>query len=61
MVTEVDEILTRQGPRDAACGCQGGEVLPADIVVSNADAGHTYMTTCLRNAPKKRRWTGHAA
>ena len=51
---EVDEILLRDG---AAAGVRltGGEVLAAPLVVSNADAGHTY-TRLLRNAPRKR-WT----
>ncbi len=51
---EVDEILVEGG---AAKGVRltGGEVIPADLVVSNADAGHTYQRL-LRNAPRKR-WT----
>jgi len=52
--TDVDEILIDQGK------CRGvrlndGSELGADIVVSNADAGHTY-DVLLRNRPKKR-WT----
>ncbi len=51
---EVDEILLRRG-RAAGVRLTGGEVLTADVVVSNADPGHTY-TKLLRNAPR-RRWT----
>ncbi|MEM1372619.1 MAG: phytoene desaturase family protein, partial [Pseudomonadota bacterium] len=51
---EVDEILMRNG-RAAGVRLKGGQQLSADIVVSNADAGHTY-DHLLRNAPK-RRWT----
>ncbi len=52
--TEVDEILTTKG---MASGVKltSGEVLDADIVVSNADAGHTY-DRLLRNT-ERRRWT----
>ncbi|MDJ0628148.1 MAG: phytoene desaturase [Rhodobacter sp.] len=51
---EVDEIVVR---RDRARGVRlaGGETIPADITVSNADAGHTY-NWLLRNQAK-RRWT----
>jgi phytoene desaturase len=52
--TEVDEVVVAGG-RAAGVRLVGGEVLPADVVVSNADAGHTY-DRLLRNAPK-RRWT----
>ena len=52
--TEVDEVLITDG-RASGVRLVGGEVLAADIVVSNADAGHTY-DRLLRNAPK-RRWT----
>jgi phytoene desaturase len=51
---EVDEILIRDG-RATGVRLTGGEVLNADIVVSNADAGHTY-DRLLRNHTK-RRWT----
>ncbi|EPX76017.1 phytoene desaturase [Salipiger mucosus] len=51
---EVDEILLREG-HAAGVRLTGGEILGADIVVSNADAGHTY-DRLLRNAPR-RRWT----
>ena len=52
--TEVDEILLDAG---AASGVRlvGGETLAAPLVVSNADAGHTYGTL-LRHHPK-RRWS----
>ncbi len=52
--TEVDEVVVSAG-RAAGVRLVSGEVLPADVVVSNADAGHTY-DRLLRNAPK-RRWT----
>jgi phytoene desaturase len=52
MNTEVDEILTRNG-RAAGVRLLDGDVLPADVVVSNADAGHTY-SRLLRNLPRKR-------
>src|SRR6056297_656073 len=52
--TEVDEIVIAA---DRAKGVRlaDGTALSADIVVSNADAGHTY-DRLLRNRPK-RRWT----
>ncbi len=56
--TEVDEILVEgQGPTRQVKGVRlsNDRVVPADIVVSNADSGHTY-DTLLRNAPRKR-WT----
>lgn len=51
---EADEIVIENG---AAKGVilKGGDVLEAPLVVSNADAGHTYETL-LRNH-RKRRWT----
>ena len=51
---EVDEINVVEG---AATGVTltGGEKLHAPVIVSNADAGHTY-THLLRNL-SKRRWT----
>ncbi len=49
---DVDEILVRQG-RAAGVKLKDGREITADIVVSNADAGHTY-TRLLRNRPKKR-------
>jgi phytoene desaturase len=51
---EVDEIVMREG-RAVGLRLTGGEVIHADIVVSNADAGHTY-DHLLRNH-NKRRWT----
>ncbi len=52
--TEVDEIVVEQG-RAAGVRLTNGWVLPADVIVSNADAGFTYETL-LRNHRKKR-WT----
>ena len=49
---EVDEILVRDA-KATGVRLSGGEVLNADVVVSNADAGHTY-TRLLRNHPRKR-------
>ncbi len=51
----VDKIEV-QGRRATAVLLDDGERLPAEIVVSNADAGHTY-DTLLRDLPR-RRWTG---
>jgi phytoene desaturase len=51
---EVDEILIRDG-RAQGIRLVGGETLKADIVVSNADSGHTY-DHLLRNHAR-RRWT----
>ncbi|MAC81694.1 MAG: phytoene dehydrogenase [Rhodobacteraceae bacterium] len=51
---EVDEILVRDG-RAGGVRLTGGEIAPADIVVSNADAGHTYDRLL---SGRKRRWTG---
>ncbi|MGK7755838.1 MULTISPECIES: phytoene desaturase [unclassified Roseovarius] len=52
---EVDEILVRDR-RATGVRLTGGKVLEADMVVSNADAGHTY-DRLMRSVPK-RRWTG---
>ncbi|MEM9900305.1 MAG: phytoene desaturase family protein [Pseudomonadota bacterium] len=55
---EVDEILlTGDGKHARTTGVQlaGGEVVAADIVVSNADAGHTYDRLLRRQG--KRRWS----
>jgi phytoene desaturase len=52
--TEVDEVVVERG-RAAGVRLVGGEVLRAPLIVSNADAGHTY-DRLLRNAPR-RRWT----
>jgi phytoene desaturase len=51
--TEVDEILV-PAAAPPACGWPDGGAA-ADVVVSNADAGHTY-DRLLRNHPRKR-WT----
>ena len=51
---EVDEIVIEQG-RARGVRLADGQVIAADVVVSNADAGHTY-DRLLRNQPKKR-WT----
>ena len=51
---EVDEVLV-QGGRARGVRLTDGRVVPADVVVSNADAGHTY-DRLLRNPPR-RRWT----
>ncbi len=51
---EADEILTRNG-RTAGVRLTDGTILTAGVVVSNADAGHTY-TRLLRRHPR-RRWT----
>ncbi|MFC3614261.1 phytoene desaturase [Lutimaribacter marinistellae] len=52
---EVDEIRVADG-RARGVTLTGGEVIPANIVVSNADAGHTYDR--LLRGHKRRRWTG---
>ncbi len=52
---EVDEILAQDG-RASGVRLTDGQVLRAGVIVSNADAGHTY-DHLLRNAPR-RRWTG---
>ena len=54
METEVDEIVVRGGKAQGVRLTSGLE-LGADVVVSNADAGHTY-DRLMRRAPK-RRWT----
>ncbi|GLS88820.1 phytoene desaturase (neurosporene-forming) [Cypionkella aquatica] len=51
---EVDEILLQNG-RATGVRLTDGAVIAADIVVSNADAGHTY-DRLLRNHRRKR-WT----
>jgi phytoene desaturase len=51
---EVDEILVTKG-RASGVRLQDGEILAADIVVSNADVAWTYMHL-LRNH-RRRRWT----
>ncbi len=52
--TEVDEITSRDG-RATGVRLTSGETISAEIVVSNADAGHTYQRL-LRKLPR-RRWT----
>ena len=54
MNTEVDEIVVENGEAKGV-RLASGEVIRAGLVVSNADAGHTYMRL-LRNH-KRRRWT----
>ncbi len=51
---EVDEIVVENG-RAAGVRMVDGAVLRAPLIVSNADAGHTY-SRLLRNRPR-RRWT----
>ncbi len=51
---EADEILIEQG-RTTGVRLRGGETVMSDIVVSNADVGHTY-NHLLRHT-KRRRWT----
>ncbi len=51
---EVDEIILQNG-RATGVRMKDGQIVAADIVISNADAGHTY-THLLRNAQRKR-WT----
>ena len=51
---EVDEILLQDG-RATGVRLADGQTLAADVVVSNADAGHTY-DRLMRNHPRKR-WT----
>lgn len=51
---EVDEILIRRG-RAGGVRLSDGEIMLADVIVSNADPGVTY-DRLLRNAPR-RRWT----
>ncbi|MEO0937424.1 MAG: phytoene desaturase [Pseudomonadota bacterium] len=54
MGTEVDEIVIRAG-RATGVRLSSGLEMGADVVVSNADSGHTY-DKLLRNHTK-RRWT----
>ena len=54
MNTEVDEILTKDH-RAVGVRLVGGEELSAEIVVSNADAGHTYDRLLRKRT--KWRWT----
>ncbi|MEH6774951.1 MAG: phytoene desaturase [Cereibacter changlensis] len=57
--TEVDEIVVEKGVAEGV-RLGTGEVMPAALVVSNADAGHTY-TRLLRNLPRKRWTDNHVA
>lgn len=50
---DVSDILVR-GDRAAGVKLASGRIIPADIVVSNADVGHTYNHLLKR---PKRRWT----
>src|SRR5690606_15834513 len=54
LATDVEEIIVREG---GAKGIKlnGGEVLHADVVVSNADAGWTYRH--LVPQEHRKRWT----
>ncbi len=54
MNTEVDEILVKDN-RARGVRLASGEIITADVIVSNADAGFTY-DHLLRNTPRKR-WT----
>ncbi len=53
--SEVDEILV-QNRTAKGVRLTSGEVIAADVVVSNADSGHTYDR--LLRSHEKRRWTG---
>ena len=51
---EADEVIVENG-RAAGVRTVGGQTVAADVVVSNADAGHTY--TRLLRGQTKRRWS----
>lgn len=51
---EVDEIVV-EGGRARGVRLKGGEVVSADIVVSNAEVGHTYKHLLARTP--RRRWS----
>ena len=51
---EVEQIVVENG-RARGVRLKGGEIIPADIVVSNADAAFTY--TSLLSQTKRKRWT----
>lgn len=51
---EVDEIVIKNG-RASGVKLAGGATMSADIVVSNADAGHTYAR--LLRHQKRKRWS----
>lgn len=57
--TDVDEIVLEQG-RATGVRLADGQMLAADVIVSNADAGHTY-DHLLRNHPRKRWKPGRLA
>lgn len=56
---EADRIIIRNG-RAAGVALTGGRELMSDVVVSNADAGHTY-DRLLRHHPRRRWTTRHLA
>jgi len=49
----MSSVRVRSGARAVGVETAAGEAIPADIVVSNADAGHTYA----RLLPGRKRWT----
>lgn len=51
---EVEQIEVSDG-RVTGVRLNGGEVLPADIVISNAETGHTYKH--LLSGARRKRWT----
>ena len=51
---EVDEVLVQDG-RTSGIRLLSGDTIPADLVVSNVDAGHT-CDRLMHNQPRKR-WT----
>ena len=53
---EVDRVLLDGRGRASGVRLRGGETVGADIVVSNADAGHTY-DRLLPPEHRRRRWT----
>ena len=54
LAAEVDQVVVRDGAAQGVT-LKGGEEITAPLVVSNADAGHTYQQL-LRDAPRTR-WT----
>ncbi len=59
MQTEVEEILTQGGAVEGVL-LNGGEVVNAPLIISNADAGYTY-NRLLRGQSRKRWTTGKLA